>query len=432
MASRNGNFLKKEDRDLLIKELEGKGEWKPASHNDDRSGPNDGDPIASTFGTGCLCCGEDNDHANILLCEGCNDEYHTYCLDPPLRSVPTGDWYCSKCKVPSFEDDGLDQLVSALPPAYTSRFGEVCWAQGGNGFGYWPSLIYDPRLTVGSARQLAKKNIGKRHLLYFFECHDAPFAVMPESRIQKWEDGLIDDLHMGKAAKSNGKARFQTFRQAMQAATIEAGKPKEMRMDWNHNNGTTPAAASPPNKKKKSSNSRRKRKRPLKALRGFEFLSPVGTSNDVASNRNLMWSLEKLLSSDKKVVEQLPLPPSHLCCKVFKTSKDERKTISEQHIGFVKLDSRSATFRDARVAIERDLMDAIDDNDEDSSWRFVLPTLGPMSQTQEQTLGPLLDLIPKSDTADGSVLRPLDIHIEDVPPTPATTKAAGRRLSSRN
>jgi hypothetical protein len=47
-------------------------------------------------GTGCLCCGEDDDHANILLCEGCNAEYHTYCLDPPLRAVPTGDWYCCK------------------------------------------------------------------------------------------------------------------------------------------------------------------------------------------------------------------------------------------------------------------------------------------------------------------------------------------------
>jgi hypothetical protein len=31
-----------------------------------------------SFGTGCLCCGADDDHANLLLCEGCNAEYHTY------------------------------------------------------------------------------------------------------------------------------------------------------------------------------------------------------------------------------------------------------------------------------------------------------------------------------------------------------------------
>lgn len=63
---------------------------------------------STSFGTGCLHCGEDDDHANILLCEGCNDEYHTYCLDPPLRSVPTGDWYC--CKYYSGQLDDIGDL----------------------------------------------------------------------------------------------------------------------------------------------------------------------------------------------------------------------------------------------------------------------------------------------------------------------------------
>ncbi len=47
-----------------------------------------------SIGGGCLKCGLDNDHANLLLCEVCNDEYHTYCLDPPLMSVPDSDFYC--------------------------------------------------------------------------------------------------------------------------------------------------------------------------------------------------------------------------------------------------------------------------------------------------------------------------------------------------
>lgn len=62
------------------------------------------------------------------------------------------------------QDDGLNELVEALPPSFTSRFGEICWAAGGNGFGWWPSVVYDPRLTVGIARSLARKNLGKRHL----------------------------------------------------------------------------------------------------------------------------------------------------------------------------------------------------------------------------------------------------------------------------
>lgn len=45
---------------------------------------------------GCLKCGKDNDHSHLLLCEVCNDECHTYCLDPPLDYVPEGDFFCGK------------------------------------------------------------------------------------------------------------------------------------------------------------------------------------------------------------------------------------------------------------------------------------------------------------------------------------------------
>ena len=48
---------------------------------------------------GCQVCHRDVDHANILLCEACDDEYHIYCLDTPLQSVPKGDWFCGECLV---------------------------------------------------------------------------------------------------------------------------------------------------------------------------------------------------------------------------------------------------------------------------------------------------------------------------------------------
>jgi hypothetical protein len=44
--------------------------------------------------TGCLVCGVDDDHANLLLCEECNGEFHTYCLTPKLDAVPDYDWFC--------------------------------------------------------------------------------------------------------------------------------------------------------------------------------------------------------------------------------------------------------------------------------------------------------------------------------------------------
>ena len=45
---------------------------------------------------GCLVCHKDDNHAYLLLCEACNDEYHTYCLNPPLETVPEGDFFCGK------------------------------------------------------------------------------------------------------------------------------------------------------------------------------------------------------------------------------------------------------------------------------------------------------------------------------------------------
>ncbi|KAI3670057.1 hypothetical protein L6452_41650 [Arctium lappa] len=47
----------------------------------------------------CKVCGLNRDDNNVLLCdkEGCNAEYHTYCLSPPLSEIPEGEWYCPEC-----------------------------------------------------------------------------------------------------------------------------------------------------------------------------------------------------------------------------------------------------------------------------------------------------------------------------------------------
>ncbi|KAI8926920.1 hypothetical protein BC831DRAFT_454368 [Entophlyctis helioformis] len=48
----------------------------------------------------CKCCGncgERGDDENILLCDYCDRGFHKYCLDPPLLSIPEGDWTCHLC-----------------------------------------------------------------------------------------------------------------------------------------------------------------------------------------------------------------------------------------------------------------------------------------------------------------------------------------------
>ena len=44
----------------------------------------------------CVVCGQGHDDENLLLCE-CGKAYHTFCLRPALKAVPTGEWKCPSC-----------------------------------------------------------------------------------------------------------------------------------------------------------------------------------------------------------------------------------------------------------------------------------------------------------------------------------------------
>ncbi|XP_029843134.3 lysine-specific demethylase 5A isoform X4 [Ixodes scapularis] len=45
----------------------------------------------------CHTCGRGDDEESMLLCDGCDDSYHTFCLLPPLQEIPRGDWRCPRC-----------------------------------------------------------------------------------------------------------------------------------------------------------------------------------------------------------------------------------------------------------------------------------------------------------------------------------------------
>ncbi|CAA6670639.1 unnamed protein product [Spirodela intermedia] len=54
----------------------------------------------------CKVCGIDKDDDSVLLCDSCDSEYHTYCLNPPLSKIPDGNWYCPSCVVVQCKNQG--------------------------------------------------------------------------------------------------------------------------------------------------------------------------------------------------------------------------------------------------------------------------------------------------------------------------------------
>uniref|UniRef100_A0A4W4F2R2 [histone H3]-trimethyl-L-lysine(4) demethylase n=1 Tax=Electrophorus electricus TaxID=8005 RepID=A0A4W4F2R2_ELEEL len=74
----------------------------------------------------CLVCGGGGDEDRLLLCDGCDDSYHTFCLIPPLPEVPKGDWRCPKCLAQEY---GKPQVAFGFEQAsrnYTLRsFGDM-------------------------------------------------------------------------------------------------------------------------------------------------------------------------------------------------------------------------------------------------------------------------------------------------------------------
>lgn len=35
----------------------------------------------------------------LLCCDGCERAYHFSCVDPPVKDVPMGDWFCDQCAI---------------------------------------------------------------------------------------------------------------------------------------------------------------------------------------------------------------------------------------------------------------------------------------------------------------------------------------------
>lgn len=139
----------------------------------------------------CLICGSGNDEDRLLLCDGCDDSYHTFCLIPPLQDVPKGDWRCPKCLAQECskpqEAFGFEQAARD----YTLRaFGEMADAFKSDYFSmpvhmvptelvekeFWRLVsTIEEDVTVEYGADIASKEFGSG-----FPVRDGKFKVKPE------------------------------------------------------------------------------------------------------------------------------------------------------------------------------------------------------------------------------------------------------------
>ncbi|KAJ8260346.1 hypothetical protein GJAV_G00179900 [Gymnothorax javanicus] len=74
----------------------------------------------------CRVCGRGDEDEKLLLCDGCDDNYHTFCLLPPLTDPPKGDWRCPKCVAEEFKKPAEAFGFEQATREYTLQsFGEM-------------------------------------------------------------------------------------------------------------------------------------------------------------------------------------------------------------------------------------------------------------------------------------------------------------------
>ncbi|XP_071942120.1 bromodomain adjacent to zinc finger domain protein 2B-like isoform X3 [Antedon mediterranea] len=45
----------------------------------------------------CQLCRDGENEALLLICDGCDKGFHTYCVVPKMESIPEGNWFCMEC-----------------------------------------------------------------------------------------------------------------------------------------------------------------------------------------------------------------------------------------------------------------------------------------------------------------------------------------------
>uniref|UniRef100_A0A672PKZ5 E3 ubiquitin-protein ligase UHRF n=1 Tax=Sinocyclocheilus grahami TaxID=75366 RepID=A0A672PKZ5_SINGR len=111
----------------------------PGASSDRSNGPEckvcKDDPKKNCRMCNCHACGVKQDPDKQLLCDECDMAFHTYCLNPPLTTIPEDeDWYCPECRNDASEvvlaGEKLKESKKKAKMASASSSSQRDWGKG--------------------------------------------------------------------------------------------------------------------------------------------------------------------------------------------------------------------------------------------------------------------------------------------------------------
>jgi hypothetical protein len=128
--------------------------------DDDEPDPLEPVPPEERIDAFCTKCGSGGDDEVLMLCDGCDIAYHTYCLKPPLRTVPEGDWFCPACSMRRNLKNNSTRRGPGRPPKVTPGPSKKTGRRPGRPPKRKLGDITDPSVDLGEASLLLKGLFG--------------------------------------------------------------------------------------------------------------------------------------------------------------------------------------------------------------------------------------------------------------------------------
>jgi hypothetical protein len=127
----------------------------------------------------CVVCRRSSDSESLLLCDHCGSGHHMQCLNPPLRKIPSGAWFCPPCAVKENSKEKSQALLEEDRSLSLSHTHSGSKTTGGGGGGSHNDSTRTTALTMTSKVGFSTMNSYFQNVKRFFpNVYDTPVPPM--------------------------------------------------------------------------------------------------------------------------------------------------------------------------------------------------------------------------------------------------------------